>query len=391
MDGMTRETGADDDVWRDLVAAGPDTTGGKFLRRFWQPVALSSEIETGRARPLHILDEMFTLYCGESGQPHVVSFRCSHRSTQLSNGWVRGEDLQCMYHGWTFDGGGHCIARPGEKDPGAFPQADIKGYPTREFLGLIYAYFGDGEPPPFPPIPAYKYPGVIENHGMIFPCNWFQTMENHFDETHIAFVHSFGNSHDDLGRRYELPEMDIHETDYGMIRKTRVSGGDWRTTHYLMPNVMRIMIPTFNDLMVHGGWRDTYIIIVPTDDANHRLFFTMNVHIPDEEMDAYHRTNDDFAARVAAAPPVHELAHEVNAGRSHLTDHLDHPHLLILEDAITQAGQGQITDRRTETLGRTDVGVAAMRKVYRREMAALAAGQPLTDWAPMTVEPERGF
>ena len=51
-------------------------------------------------------------------------------------------------------------------------------------------------------------------------------MEDHFDETHIAFVHSFGGSHNDLGRAYELPEITIRETDYGMIRETPVAGGD---------------------------------------------------------------------------------------------------------------------------------------------------------------------
>ncbi|MBT3989113.1 MAG: Rieske 2Fe-2S domain-containing protein [Rhodospirillaceae bacterium] len=379
------------DRWADYVASGPDTIGGKYLRQFWQPVGLSSEIANGQALPVQVMDEEFTLFRGETGTAHVVGHRCSHRSAQLSTGWVKGDTLQCMYHGWKFDGNGCCVERPGEKNTGAFPQADIPGYPVQEFLGLIYAYFGDGEPPHFPPFKKYEDIGVIENHATIFPCNWFQTMENHFDETHIAFVHTFGDSHDKLGRRYELPEMNFYETDYGMIRESKVSGGKTRKVHYVLPNIMRIMIPTFNDLMEVGGWRDTNIILVPMDDKNHRVYFTMNVHIDEKDMDAYHAMYERFNEKVKKYPPIHELTHEILAGKGHINDYLDHPHLLLLEDGLAQAGQEQIVDRSQELLGRTDIGIAAMRKVFEREMLAVASGEPTTSWSPMTVEPELGF
>jgi 5,5'-dehydrodivanillate O-demethylase oxygenase subunit len=377
--------------WLEYVSAGPNTIGGKYLRQFWQPVGLSTEVTNGQAIPIHVMDEKFTLFRGETGTAHVVGHRCSHRSAQLSTGWVRGDTIQCMYHGWKYDCTGSCIERPGEKNTGAFPQADIPSYPTREYLGLIYAYFGEGEPPHFPPFKEYEDIGVIENHALIFPCNWFQTMENHFDETHIAFVHTFGDSHDDLGRRYEMPEMNIYETDYGMIRESKVAGGKTRTVHYLLPNIMRIMIPTFNDLMEVGGWRDTNITIVPTDDKNHRVYFTMNVHIEEKDMDAYHSMNERFKEKVKNYPPIHELTHDILAGKCHINDYLDHPYLLLLEDGLAQAGQEQIVDRSKELLGRTDIGIAAMRKVFEREMKAVKNGEATTTWAPMTVAPELGF
>jgi 5,5'-dehydrodivanillate O-demethylase oxygenase subunit len=388
---MNQERIQGKDRWSDYVTSGPDTIGGKYLRQFWQPVGMSSEVAAGKAIPIHVMDEKFTLFRGESGTAHVVAHKCSHRSAQLSTGWVKGDTIQCMYHGWKFDGQGCCVERPGEKNTAAFPQANIASYPTQEYLGLIYAYFGEGEPPLFPPFKEYEDIGVIENHALIFPCNWFQTMENHFDETHIAFVHTFGDSHDDLGRKYEMPEMNIYETDYGMIRESKVSGGKLRKVHYLLPNIMRIMIPTFNDLMEVGGWRDTNIIIVPTDDKNHRVYFTMNVHIEEKDMVAYHAMNERFNERVKSHPPIHELTHDILAGKCHINDHLDHPHLLLLEDGIAQAGQGHMVDRTRETLGRTDAGISAMRKVFEREMKAVENGEATTAWAPMTVEPELGF
>jgi len=389
MDGDKTKT---TENWADYVSAKPDTTGGKYLRKFWQPVALSREIEAGKAMPLRIMEEKFTLYRGETDTAHVVGYRCAHRATQLSTGWVKDDCIQCMYHGWTYDGDGNCVARPGEKPAGPFERANIPAYPTQEHLGVIFAYFGEGEPPEFPPFDGYKEIGQIETHALEFPSNWFQTMENHFDETHVAFVHTFSGSHNNLGRsEYDLPEMNIYETDYGMIRETKVPGGALRKTLYLMPNIMRIIIPTFGDLTEVGGWRDTYIILVPTDDENHRVFFIKNVHIDEKDMPAFENMHAAFQDKIKAARPVREITEEILDGNGHLNDYLDHPYILILEDAVTQGGQGRITDRSLEMLGRTDAGVAAFRRVYLREMQAMLDGRPLKDWIRLNEEPALGF
>ena len=72
-------------------------------------------------------------------------------------------------------------------------------------------------------------------------------------------------------------------------------------------------------------------------------------------------------------------------------DHMDHHYLLLLEDAITQAGQGRIVDRGLETLGRTDVGVAFMRRVFDREMRAAANGERTKVWNYRGEEPVLGY
>ena len=154
------------DKWVDFAAAGPDTVGGRFLRLFWQPVASAGDLASGKAMPIHVMGEKFTLYRGVSGTPYVVGFRCAHRSTQLSTGWVRGDYIQCMYHGWTYDGSGKCVARPGEDPPGPAPRVNIPSYPAREHLGLIYAYFGEDEAPAFPPYDYFNNVEIIENHAL---------------------------------------------------------------------------------------------------------------------------------------------------------------------------------------------------------------------------------
>src|SRR5438552_4241412 len=90
----------------DFASSGPESLAGRYLRRYWQPVYAAGELPTGSARPLQVMNERFTLYRGESGLPQLVAFRCAHRGTQLSTGWVEGDDLRCLYHGWKYDSSG---------------------------------------------------------------------------------------------------------------------------------------------------------------------------------------------------------------------------------------------------------------------------------------------
>ncbi len=131
----------------DFARTGPDTLAGQYLRRFWHPVYRSQDLPLGKMVPIQIMSERFTLYRGETGIPHVVAFRCAHRGTQLSTGWVEGDCVRCRYHGWKYDGSGQCVEQPGEDESNA-AKVQIRSYPTKEYLGHIFAYLGVGEPPP---------------------------------------------------------------------------------------------------------------------------------------------------------------------------------------------------------------------------------------------------
>ena len=77
---------------------------------------------------------------------------------------------------------------------------------------------------------------------------------------------------------------------------------------------------------------------------------------------------------------------EVLAGRLHLNDiDPNRTDFVMVEDEIAQTGQGQIPDRVNEHLGRSDTGVILLRKIWERELRALAEGQPTKKW---TYRPE---
>src|SRR5579871_5384805 len=166
-----------------LTQTGPGTEMGRLLRQFWQPVAVSTSVKTGTARPLRVLREDLTLYRGESGRAYLVASRCAHRLTLLHTGWVQGEDIRCIYHGWKYDGSGQCNEAPAE-GPATAAKVKIAGYPIYEYCGLIFAFLGEGVAPPFdlPRKAAFERPGLLVLARIqTWPCNWFQMIENSLD------------------------------------------------------------------------------------------------------------------------------------------------------------------------------------------------------------------
>ena len=58
----------------------------------------------------------------------------------------------------------------------------------------------------------------------------------------------------------------------------------------------------------------------------------------------------------------------------------DHPEIVGIQDDVAQLGQGAIADRENEYLGRSDAGIVLLRKLWLRELDALAEGGRTKRW-----------
>jgi len=372
----------------DLARTGPGTPMGRFMRRFWMPVLRAEDLPVGHAKPIRIMGEDFALYRGASGRAQVIDYRCPHRGAQMHLGWVEDDDIRCVYHGWKFDCAGQCIEMPAE-DPGFARKVTIGSYPTREYLGLVYAYFGKGEPPAFPPYPMPDAEGLIENQvPPLVPCNYLQCFENSMDEVHVAFVHRIGGSHQGI---YDLPEVSADETEWGMIRYGR-RGNELRVSLHYMPNCTRVIVPPMAGLDGAGGWRELYLAFTPIDDETHMWFITNHVRVTGAEKDAYLEQRERYLRRQRKAGSALELAQDVMEGRVRFAD-IDHPDRVRVQDFAVQAGQGRIADRSNERLGRSDTAIILWRRMLERELRAADAGAPVKQWTPAPAEalPTLGF
>ncbi|HEX7054585.1 MAG TPA: Rieske 2Fe-2S domain-containing protein [Burkholderiales bacterium] len=362
----------------DITTTLPGTPGGKFMRQFWMAVHRSEDLPRGHAKPIRIMGEDYTLYRGESGRAQVFDYRCPHRGAQMHLGWVEGDDLRCLYHGWKFDCSGQCIEQPAE-DAGFARKVKARTWPTREHMGLVFAYFGEGEPPPWPPHPLPPQEGLIYVWSTYtVPCNWLQCYENTADEVHVAFVHQPGGSHAKLSQ--DLPVISAEETDWGMLRYgTRRSTGQVRHTLHYMPNVTRVIVPPLAGFDGVGGWPEIYFHFTPVDDCSHLWLITSHVKVTGAEAERFLAKKREHEEKLARAPKVTDLVADVWAGRRRLID-IEHPELAIVQDIAVQAGQGVNADRSAERLGRSDAGIILWRKILSREITAIAEGRPGKKW-----------
>ncbi len=365
--------------YEDLVSTRPGSLAGNFMRRFWHPIYRAEELRPGEAKPIEIMSERFTLYRGETGTPHVVGFRCPHRGAQLSAGWVEGDCIRCVYHGWLFDGSGQCTEQPAEEKSFA-SKIRIRNRPTREYLGLIFAYFGEGDAPSFPLYPHMEEEGVLEVLSTeVWPCNFFQRIDNNGDTYHVPFVHRDAYSASAANNRSGLPEISKEESPWGTTSYASFSAG-WRNVfHFFMPNTYAFRNPSPEP---ECPWEDRMQWDVPLDDEHSLEFRLRRLPLTGEVADAYR------ACHAASIPEqtisVAQMGDAVLSGKLRFQDldsfFKDKISLVHSQDYVAQVGQGALTDRTQEHLGRSDIGVILFRKIWERELRALAEGRPLKKW-----------
>lgn len=356
----------------DIVATGPGTLAGRYMRSFWQPVYVSADLAASQARPLQVMSEPFTIYRGASGTPQVVAPYCAHRKTRLSTGWVEGDELRCFYHGWKYGPTGQCVEAPAERE-GFARTVSIRSYPTVEYAGLIFAYLGEGDAPSFPRYPDLEDEGILDARDYVRDCNYFNNIENQADPVHLAFVHR--TSAFTEGGLIGVPEVSAEETAWGMALMADRKGVGVRVTQLGMPNILHIKSSPAEP---GAGWSDLFAWRVPIDDYRHRSF---NIHLHRLTGGAAERFRERQAKRASGGHrPVQELGAAIRRGELTVDEVKDHPQIVGIQDDVAQVGQGAIADRENERLGRSDVGIALFRKLWLRELTALKRGEPLTQW-----------
>ena len=73
-----------------------------------EAIGFSNDLPTARAMRAIVENVDLAVWRSESGKVSAWDNRCPHRGMRLSHGFVRGESLACMYHGWQFSTAGKC-------------------------------------------------------------------------------------------------------------------------------------------------------------------------------------------------------------------------------------------------------------------------------------------
>ena len=346
----------------ELLETGPGTAAGEYLRKFWHPVCLSSELADLPLAVRH-LGEDLVLFRDKSGRLGALHRHCPHRGASLEYGVVSERGLRCCYHGWLFDVDGAVLDTPGEPPESRLKDSFRHGaYPAREYRGLVFAYLGPPDREPgFPIYDAYLRPDEdLAPYSIRHSCNWLHVQENIMDPAHIVFLHSRNNQYQLSPRMDVMPEIEFRETDggHGCLYVTSRRLGDlvWvRCIHALLPGFFQAgaLFEQGDAEKLHTGSALTRWT-VPVDDTHCMIFGYRHFS---EALDPHGlgKPEDCGKERVDFAPgqTMHRDYEEMQRDPG---------------DWEVLVSQGPLPDHGREHLGRTDTGVTMMRRQFRRAL-----------------------
>jgi phenylpropionate dioxygenase-like ring-hydroxylating dioxygenase large terminal subunit len=157
----------------------------------WYPLAWSRDIGRQLATR-RVLEEDLVVYRTEDGQVAALEDVCPHRLAPLSLGTLRGNAVECGYHGLTFDCSGECVAAPGMPRPPT--SARVRSFPTAESMGMVWVWMGDAAKADRSQVfhlPEYDDPAysVVEGDALPVQSNYLSLADNLCDPTHVVYVH----------------------------------------------------------------------------------------------------------------------------------------------------------------------------------------------------------
>jgi len=110
---------------------------------YWYAVEQDHALKAGQVIEVTFWKRSIALYRGEDGRLSAMENRCAHRQLKLSLGHVRGCDLVCSYHGWTYNCEGRVIGIPHDLFGRSMPNFKLPSFPVRVRYGLIWIFPGD--------------------------------------------------------------------------------------------------------------------------------------------------------------------------------------------------------------------------------------------------------
>jgi phenylpropionate dioxygenase-like ring-hydroxylating dioxygenase large terminal subunit len=268
---------------------------GEFMRQYWIPALLSTELPDPDSAPLRVrlLCENLIAFRSTSGRVGIFANACPHRGASLFFGRNEEDGLRCVYHGWKFDVTGACVDMPSEPAESNFKsKVSARSYPCIERGGLVWTYMGPRTTPPdLPDIEPNMVAQGSVRAGMI-ECNWLQAIENNMDTSHAGFLHfgaipvnspdpEFIKAYPDDWKNYivyKSPKFNVINAPYGASYAASRPADDEGETYY---RIMNFLFPFFtqsptNDLV---GGACAFSATVPVDDE-HTISFGMRVGRP---------------------------------------------------------------------------------------------------------------
>ena len=172
----------------------------------WLPLAYLRDLDPSRPQAQTVLDRDLVLWFEASSQRwRAFEDACPHRLVPLSEGRLNAQgELECPYHGWSFEGTGRCTAIPQAEEGASVStrRSGCRAYPTATGQGLLFVFMGEAERAEsvaLPLVPALEEEPerwLLRDTFRDLPMDALTALENVLDVSHVPFTH-----HQTVGRR----------------------------------------------------------------------------------------------------------------------------------------------------------------------------------------------
>ncbi|XP_015884267.3 protein TIC 55, chloroplastic [Ziziphus jujuba] len=208
----------------------------------WYPLYLTRDVPEDAPLGLTVFDKQLVLYRDGAGELRCYQDRCPHRLAKLSEGQLIDGKLECLYHGWQFQGDGKCVKIPQLPADAKIPRsACLKTYEVRDSQGVVWVWMSQKTPPNPSKLPWFEnfarpgFQDISTIHEL--PYDHSILLENLMDPAHIPISH---DRTDWTAKREDAQALGFEVTE----RSNRGFAGWWgKATDQPLPNFLRFEAP----------------------------------------------------------------------------------------------------------------------------------------------------
>ena len=256
----------------------------------WYPVAKTQELKIGKILKVTLFDENYVLFYKDNHFSIVaLEDRCAHRHIPLSEfGQLKGRQIVCGYHGWTYDFAGKCTDIPlhpeGVKSFKKPPC--IKSFLCQEKYGILWLFPGNQSLAAQTPLPQVA---TLEQTNTKIG---YTILDEIFHAHHSQVIENFCDLyHEKLHERYQpfnnscLMDWKITENGLNILYKTQFSKGLF-LKHFLKDFKSEVNVELryeYPHLSLHfEGQQELWIFLQPISAQKTRVlaFFLPQFIIP---------------------------------------------------------------------------------------------------------------
>ena len=164
-----------------------------MINNQWYAVLSSHEVKKGKVVGVRRFGENLIFFRDEKGEIGCITSLCAHRGASLAKGCVTDGHVRCPFHGIEYDVTGKCVYVPseGRASTADYSRFHMKRYVTKEIGGIVFAWYGAGEPVGEPDVfdvardSSFTYDHINDT----WDVHYSRVIENQLDVSHLAFVH----------------------------------------------------------------------------------------------------------------------------------------------------------------------------------------------------------